>query len=136
MERKEFLQFAGAFCGVTIMGGLLTACSKNDSGSTAAPSANFTVDLSASSNAALTNVGGHITQNNINIVHTSSGYVAFSAICTHQGCTVGYNGSSNEFVCPCHGGVYSITGAVVSGPPPSALKQYTVNQNGNVLTIT
>jgi thiosulfate dehydrogenase [quinone] large subunit len=45
---------------------------------------------------------------------------AFSAVCTHAGCTVAYEGGM--IVCPCHGGEYSAeTGAVVAGPPPSGL---------------
>ncbi|MGH3419562.1 MAG: Rieske 2Fe-2S domain-containing protein [Streptosporangiaceae bacterium] len=49
-------------------------------------------------------------------------YAAFSAVCTHAGCTVSYQPSSNEFVCPCHGGVYSAkTGQVLGGPPPAPL---------------
>lgn len=133
MERKEFLKLTGALCGASLMGGFLAACSKSD---IAIPTANFTVDLSDPAYATLTGVGGWINKNNINIVHTSSGYIAVSAVCTHQGCTVSYQSSANDFVCPCHGGVYSINGSVISGPPPSALKQYTVTQSGTVLTIT
>jgi Rieske Fe-S protein len=55
------------------------------------------------------------------LVRESNGdFRAFSAICTHAGCTVGIAG--NQFVCPCHSGHYSVqTGAVLSGPPPSPL---------------
>lgn len=43
---------------------------------------------------------------------------AFSAVCTHAGCTVGYEGG--QIVCRCHGGVYSAqTGQVLAGPPPA-----------------
>lgn len=45
--------------------------------------------------------------------------VAFSAICTHKGCTVGVEGSS--IVCPCHGSTYDLTGANTGGPAPSPL---------------
>jgi thiosulfate dehydrogenase [quinone] large subunit len=54
---------------------------------------------------------------------------AFSAICTHAGCTVGYQGG--EIVCPCHGGVFSAqTGAVEGGPPPSGLAPKKVLERG------
>lgn len=45
---------------------------------------------------------------------------AFSAVCTHAGCTVGYDGK--QIYCPCHGGVFNPqTGAVEGGPPPTGL---------------
>lgn len=49
-------------------------------------------------------------------------FAAFSAICTHAGCTVQYQASNKQFICPCHGGTYSAsTGDVLGGPPPSPL---------------
>jgi thiosulfate dehydrogenase [quinone] large subunit len=55
------------------------------------------------------------------VVRLPSGkLVAHSAVCTHAGCTVAYQGG--EIVCPCHGGVYNAeTGAVEGGPPPQGL---------------
>lgn len=62
------------------------------------------------------------------VVHETSGkFVAFSAVCTHAGCTVGFDAASQQFVCPCHGGTYSArTGQVVAGPPPSPLNRIKV----------
>lgn len=135
MDRKEFLKWSGAaVCGMSFLSTFIAACNKSDN--TAQPAAGFTLDLTAAENAALQGVGGSVNKNNINIVHTASGYVAVSAVCTHQGCTVGYLASSSQFRCPCHGGMFDINGNVLSGPPPSALKKYTVTQNGNILSIT
>jgi Rieske Fe-S protein len=56
-------------------------------------------------------------------------FKAFSAICTHQGCTVGSveNGTIN---CPCHGSQFAVAdGSVVNGPAtkPLAAKKITVS---------
>lgn len=54
---------------------------------------------------------------------------AFSAVCTHAGCTVGYEGG--VIYCPCHGGEYSAeTGEVIAGPPPSGLAPRRVVESG------
>ena len=60
--------------------------------------------------------------------------VTFSAICTHQGCTVAPAGK--EFHCPCHGSVYdAATGAVLHGPAPAPLTKIPTHvANGDVVT--
>jgi Rieske Fe-S protein len=64
---------------------------------------------------------------------TAGTIVAFTAICTHQGCTVAPAGK--EFHCPCHGSVYNAaTGAVITGPAPAPLASIPVKVDaGNVL---
>ncbi len=64
------------------------------------------------------------------VVRDAGGQVhAFSAVCTHAGCTVGYEGG--QIVCPCHGGTYDPkTGAVTSGPPPTGLAPKRVVESG------
>lgn len=44
-------------------------------------------------------------------------YEALSRRCTHAGCETLWDGSSQEFHCPCHGGVFDREGRPVSGPP-------------------
>ena len=52
-------------------------------------------------------------------------FVAYSAVCTHQGCTVAYQRQTQKLACPCHGGVFDPAegAAVVSGPPPRPLPE-------------
>jgi cytochrome b6-f complex iron-sulfur subunit len=64
------------------------------------------------------------------IHHQDGTWVAFSAVCTHLGCTVQYEPQMNRIHCACHGGVYDPrTGANVSGPPPRPLKLFKVTIN-------
>ena len=65
---------------------------------------------------------------------TVSTAACFSAICTHQGCTVQPAGARLQ--CPCHGSVYdALTGAVIAGPAPSPLPAVAVHVTaGEVLT--
>jgi Rieske Fe-S protein len=48
---------------------------------------------------------------------------AMSATCTHLGCQVRWDAESAHFRCPCHGGVFDVTGRVVFGPPPRPLER-------------
>ncbi len=62
-------------------------------------------------------------------------FKAFSAICTHRGCTVG-SVTDGEIVCPCHGSHFSIKdGAPVSGPAPTPLAAKKVSVAGGELTV-
>lgn len=58
------------------------------------------------------------------LVRLESGeFVAYSAVCTHQRCTVPYRPDMRRLACPCHGGVYNPAkgAAVEAGPPPRPL---------------
>lgn len=58
---------------------------------------------------------------------------AFTAVCTHLGCTVQYRPDLQEIWCPCHNGLYNLQGVNVSGPPPKPLRQYAVAvKNGKI----
>lgn len=69
------------------------------------------------------------------LVHLEDGdFVAYSAVCTHAGCTVGYKNA--QLACPCHGSIFDpANGAeVVSGPAQTPLAEIPVEvRNGEVL---
>lgn len=53
-------------------------------------------------------------------------FVAMSNICTHLGCRVRWIAERQQFLSPCHNGVFDKYGNVVSGPPPRPLDRYPV----------
>ena len=63
-------------------------------------------------------------------------YLAYSAVCTHEGCTVGYDQAVNQFACPCHGARFDgASGDVVRGPARDPLQKYTVTESGGTLYV-
>jgi Rieske Fe-S protein len=64
----------------------------------------------------------------------SDAFVALTAICTHEGCTItGFDGG--QYVCPCHGSRYSTTGSVTNGPAARSLQQFSTQFANDVLTF-
>jgi cytochrome b6-f complex iron-sulfur subunit len=114
-----------------------SACKKDDGdGKKNTSPVDFTLDLNASSNAALKNNGGYVVTNSVIVARTSSGnYIAVQAACTHQGTTLQYDNSNNRFHCPNHGSNFSTSGAVINGPASSSLTQYNTELNGTSLRV-
>lgn len=83
--------------------------------------------------------GGKIlTDQSIVLTQPSAGTIkAFSAVCTHQGCTV-TSVDNSVITCPCHGSQFKITdGSVANGPAtrPLAAKQVKV-ENGQIMLVS
>jgi menaquinol-cytochrome c reductase iron-sulfur subunit len=47
-----------------------------------------------------------------------------SNTCTHMQCNVHWDPGLGQFLCPCHGGLYDISGNNIGGPPPSPLPEW------------
>ncbi len=63
---------------------------------------------------------------------TAGDFVAYDAICPHQGCTVAYQTSARIIACPCHGSEFDPRdGAVRRGPAPTGLTRITITKGSN-----
>jgi len=61
--------------------------------------------------------------------------IAVSAVCTHRGCTVRWNGSRSQFACPCHGSQFQPNGAVAKGPANQPLATYAAKIEGDTVLV-
>ena len=58
------------------------------------------------------------------VSRTQKGLVAFSTICTHEGCAVEVL-AKNQLQCPCHGAQFdAVTGAATRKPAYESLREY------------
>jgi cytochrome b6-f complex iron-sulfur subunit len=140
MKRRDFLKnslSAGLLLAIPLLN---SSCEKEDDNGSGTgglpPGGDLTIDLGSSDYASLNNSGSFLIINSIIIANTGDSFVALSSRCTHQGCTISYSSSNNNFPCGCHGSVFSPTGSVVVGPASVPVKRYNVSRTGDILTIT
>lgn len=69
------------------------------------------------------------------VLRTEEGVVAFSRRCTDLGCLVSWNKERQQFLCPCHQGVFDKTGRNIAGPPPRPLDRMEVVKRGGQLYV-
>ena len=148
-SRRTFCSRAVA---LTALGGALASALQACSGSPTSPSnvaalpvvsgmlAGSAVTVAIDSSSPLASVGGAALVNaggaSLLVARTAQAtFVALSAICTHQTCTI--TGFGNDtYVCPCHGSTFDINGKVTGGPAPANLHPYATEFSNGILTIT
>ena len=63
--------------------------------------------------------------------------LAFSDICPHLGCSVGFDSAKKIFLCPCHGSRFSAEdGHLLGGPAPRGLDPLPVTVKGGTVSVT
>ena len=148
LTRRTFCTRAATFAAFGgVLGAILEGCGSPTSPSNvpALPIVNGTrssggITVAIDSSSPLSGVGSAaLVQTSVGdflVAHTAqNSFVALSAICTHQTCTITGFGSQT-YVCPCHGSTFDVNGRVLGGPAPFSLHQYPTQFTNSVLTIT
>ena len=130
-------------CALAVVGGVVgfvvarQSDAADDKSPTAAANGYGPSSTSKSTASPLTTVsavpaGGGVVKSGVVITKDDSGTIhAFSATCTHQGCTVS-SVSNGAIICPCHGSKFDAgTGAVLQGPATRPLPAVTVTVQGD-----
>jgi cytochrome b6-f complex iron-sulfur subunit len=148
--RRQFCSHACQAATLVAFGSLLPACggsptSASGGNAPALTSVNGTVGdggrirVTIDASSPLNTVGGAalIRASGSNYLASRTGQDSFTvltAVCTHEGCTVeGFRNST--YVCPCHGSVYSTSGAVINGPATQPLRQFASTFANGVLSF-
>lgn len=70
------------------------------------------------------------------LVNVDGKVTTFLAVCTHEGCPLGWNQQQHLIRCPCHGSAFDTAGRVVNGPARLPLTPLqTIADRGEVLLV-
>ena len=70
------------------------------------------------------------------VVNVGGSVRAFSGLCTHEGCELGWNDQQRLIRCPCHASAFDTSGRVVSGPAPKPLPEFrTIVRGGRIYVV-
>jgi cytochrome b6-f complex iron-sulfur subunit len=63
------------------------------------------------------------------------GFLALSRICTHLGCSIPWNEEKQQFICPCHGSTFSLTGEVLTAPAPRPMDIFPARIENGIVKV-
>lgn len=142
MKRKEFIgTLAASVIGTSIASSVITACSPvkqalSTNAKVPPAKVDFTIDLDHADNLQLKSNGGFKVKDGVIVVNMGNGFFsALSVHCTHTGCPVVFDASSQTFPCRCHGSLFDKAGKVLQGPAASNLKQFNIQIMGSKLRV-
>jgi menaquinol-cytochrome c reductase iron-sulfur subunit len=61
--------------------------------------------------------------------------LVLTSVCPHLGCTVPWNQEKRQFICPCHGGTFTMDGTRVSGPSLRGMDTLETSVEGGQLMV-
>lgn len=143
VSREHFVRTAVAL-GIGVAGGsVLIGCSNETtaertvtnvpeatSGPRVAPGKAIATASNLKTNSAVSYTNAETDQAEVLVRLADGRFVAYSAVCTHQGCTVAYK--DGQLACPCHGSVFDPAngGEVVTPPAEQPLAEIPVEVRG------
>lgn len=144
VHRRQVIQGAAVIGGVGVLATALAACGTDEPAasvtSTSQPPADPAPGATTASGtivaAADVPVAGGaveiVDDRKVIVTQPEAGvYKGFSAVCTHEGCTVG-GVEDGAIICRCHGSRFdTTTGDVLQGPAPTALAPIAVEKQGD-----
>lgn len=145
MKRREFLSWVGLGAVATSLPMAIAACSSpiepEAEAPPAPPEAEAEVEIdttpredgfAAIGTVAALDADGYLGNKNFNGEQVAvirdpadaENLIAVNSFCTHQGCTVKWDGDA-AFACPCHGSSFSADGSIITGPATKELGTFT-----------
>lgn len=139
-SRRQVLRGTGAVAGAVAGAGVLAACSDpaptpQEAAESASAAGAGTVVVALADVPVGGAVAAKVEGQDVLVTQPTEGDVhAFSAICTHAGCTVAPG--DGELLCPCHQSRYALTdAAVLGGPAPEPLPAIQVEVSGDDVVL-
>lgn len=153
MKRREFLNWVGLGAVATSIPVAIAACSSpiepEAEAPPAPPEAEAEIDttpredgFAAIGTVAALDADGYLGNKNFNGEQVAvirdpadaENLIAVNSFCTHQGCTVKWDGDAT-FACPCHGSSFSTDGSVITGPATKELGTFTAMVEGDLVYV-
>jgi cytochrome b6-f complex iron-sulfur subunit len=153
MKRREFLSWVGLGAVATSLPMAIAACSSpvepEAEAPPAPPEAEAEIDttpredgFAAIGTVAALDADGYLSNKSFNgeqvaVIRdpaNAENLIAVNSFCTHQGCTVEWDGDS-KFACPCHGSFFNADGSVDAGPATKELGTFTAMVEGDLVYV-
>ncbi len=150
MDRKDFLRTAGstalfAFLGISLASCDVTSSSDDetpengDNGAVTIDGNTVRLNLADDSLSPLRQAGGWMVlgQASVIVVNIDGELIrAFTNVCPHASCRDAWQYQNQRLICTCHNSIFENDGSFVSGPAGRNLPEFSVERDGNNVTIT